>query len=111
MKIPVRELRELVEKALEKQGHDSAAVATIADILMYAQLRGNCQGVVKLIGKGIPKRVGAESPKIVKETPVSALLDGKKTHAMIVMDLATETAIEKAKKSGVGIVGNYGSAE
>lgn len=78
---------------------------------MYAQLRGNCQGVVKLVGKGIPKRDEAETPKIVKETPISALFDGRKTHAMIVLDLATNTAIEKAKKSGVGIVGNFGSAE
>ncbi len=111
MKIPINELRQLVEKALRKQGHEGKAVATIADILMYAQLRGNNQGVAKLIGKGIPKRVEAETPKIVKETPVSALWDGRKTHAMIVMDLVTDTAIEKAKKMGIGIVGNYGSAE
>ncbi|KKU44628.1 MAG: hypothetical protein UX62_C0054G0006 [Microgenomates group bacterium GW2011_GWA2_46_7] len=71
MKIPINELRQLVEKALRKQGHEGKAVATIADILMYAQLRGNNQGVAKLIGKGIPKRVEAETPKIVKETPVS----------------------------------------
>lgn len=30
---------------------------------------------------------------------------------MIVMDLATDTAIKKAKESGVGIVGNFGSTE
>jgi len=111
MKIQIMELRQLVEKALKKQGHDDTAVSTIAEILMYAQLRGNNQGVVKLIGKGIPKRDNIETPKIVKETPVSALFDGKRTHAMIVMDLAADTAIQKAKKSGVGIVGNFGSSE
>lgn len=111
MKIKVSELRQLAEKALKKYGYNDSEIKTIADILMYAQLRGNNQGVVKLIGKGIPKREGGERPKIVKETPVSALFDGNKTHAMIVMDLATDTAIEKAKESGVGIVGNFGSTE
>ena len=111
MKIQVTELRQLVENALKKQGHDGPAVSTIANILLYAQLRGNNQGVVKLIGKGIPKRDNVEAPKIVKETPVSVLFDGRRTHAMIVMDLAADTAIAKAKKSGVGIVGNFGSSE
>lgn len=111
MKVQIKTLRQLVEKALRKQGYDGAAVATIADILMYAQLRGNSQGVVKLIGKGIPKRSDAQAPKIMKETPVSALYDGRKTHAMIVMDLVTDMAVEKAKKAGVGIVGNFGTAD
>jgi LDH2 family malate/lactate/ureidoglycolate dehydrogenase len=111
MKIPIGELRLLVEQALIKQGHGGVAVTTIADILMYAQLRGNNQGIAKLVGKGIPKRSDALSPRMVKEAPVSALWDGRKTHAMIVMDLVTDTAIAKAKKVGVGIVGNYGTAD
>jgi LDH2 family malate/lactate/ureidoglycolate dehydrogenase len=111
MKIKVSELKQLTEKALKKYGYSESEVTTISDILMYAQLRGNNQGIVKLIGKGIPKREGDESPKVVKETPVSALFDGNKTHAMIVMDLATDTAIKKARESGIGIVGNFGSSE
>lgn len=111
MKIQIITLRQLVEKALEKQGYKDAEMAVIADILMYAQLRGNNQGVVKLIGKGIPKRKTAGHPKIVKETPVSALFDGNASHAMLVMNLATDTAIEKAKKSGIGLVGNFNASE
>ena len=78
---------------------------------MYAQLRGNNQGVVKLIGKGILKREGGNEPKIVKETPVSVLIDGNKTHAMIVMDKLANLAIKKAKESGVGIAGNFNTDE
>ena len=65
---------------------------------MFAQLRGNNQGVVKLIGAGIPKREGKSDPIVVKETSVSALIDGNKTHAMLVMDAMTGTAITKAKE-------------
>lgn len=111
MKITLPELQQLVEKSLAHYGYSSDEIAVISKILLYAQLRGNNQGVVKLIGKGIPKRDGAEPPTIVKETPVSALFNGNNTHAMLVMNVMTDTAIEKAKKSGVGIVGNFNTSE
>src|SRR5690606_29928561 len=101
----------LTKKAILKYGYSEKEAKAIQDILLYAQLRGNNQGVVKLIGGGIPKREKAAAPQIVKETPVSALLDGNETHAMVVMNLVTETAIDKAKKTGVGIVGNFNTAE
>lgn len=111
MKITVNELKSLTEKSLKKQGFSPSETKVISNILLYAQLRGNNQGVVKLIGSGIPKRSGNKPPKIVKETPVSALYDGRKTHAMLVMDMMTDTAISKAKKSGVGIAGNFNTDE
>ncbi len=111
MKVKVTELQSLVNKSLSKYGYSSKEASVISKILLYAQLRGNNQGVVKLIGNGIPRNSKAKTPKAVKETPVSALFNGNNTHAMIVMDLAVDTAIKKAKKSGVGIVGNFGSSE
>lgn len=111
MKVAISELRRLVNKALSNQGYLPDEIKIISEILMYAQLRGNNQGVVKLIGSGIPKRKGGKPPKIIKEIPVSALFNGRKTHAMLVMDLMTNTAIEKARKSGVGITGNFNTSE
>jgi len=111
MNVKIDYLDDLVEKALEKYGYRDNEITIIRDILMYAQLRGNNQGIVKLIGKGLPKRDGAELPKVVKDTPVSALIDGHKTHAMLVMNQLTEVAIVKAKKSGVGIAGNFNTTE
>jgi LDH2 family malate/lactate/ureidoglycolate dehydrogenase len=111
MKIKLTELKDLTKKAILWYGYNEKEAEAIQDILLYAQLRGNNQGVVKLIGKGIPKREKAVTPRAVKETPVSALFDGNKTHAMVVMNLVTETAIDKAKKSGIGIVGNFNTTE
>lgn len=111
MQIKITELQELVNKALTKYGYNPDEAKIISGILVYAQLRGNNQGVVKLIGNGIPKREGVTAPKIVKETPVSALVDGNKTHAMIVMDYIADLAIKKAKESGVGIAGNFNTDE
>src|SRR3989344_1424295 len=111
MKIQLEELKNTTRKAILKYGYSEDEAKIIEEILLYAQMRGNNQGVVKLIGKGIPKREGVDDPKIVKETPVSALFDGNKTHAMIVMDQVVNTAIQKAKETGVGIVGNFNTAE
>jgi LDH2 family malate/lactate/ureidoglycolate dehydrogenase len=111
MKIRLGKLIDLVEKSLIHQGYSGNEVKTISQILLYAQLRGNNQGVVKLIGKGIPKNIEAIEPKVIKETAISALYDGGMTHAMIVMDIVTQAAINKAKKSGIGIVGNFNTAE
>ena len=111
MKIKVDELKKLTKKIILGYGYVDSEAVIIQDVLLYAQLRGNNQGVVKLIGKGIPKREKAATPKIVKETPVSALFDGNETHAMVVMNLVTETAIDKAKKSGIGIIGNFNTTE
>lgn len=111
MKIKIDELRNVTKKAILHYGYTTQETEVIQEILLYAQLRGNNQGVVKLIGKGIPKRDIAGTPKVIKETPVSALYDGNATHAMLVMNLITDTAITKAKKSGVGIVGNFNTSE
>jgi len=111
MKVKLEQLKQLTKKALLRYGYSDEEAIIIEEVLLYAQLRGNNQGVVKLTGKGIPKRDNAKKPEVVKETPVSALYDGNKTHAMLVLNKVTETAIEKAKRSGVGIVGNFNSSE
>lgn len=111
MKIKIDELNILVNKALTKYGYSQEESKIISDVLLYAQLRGNNQGIVKLIGKGIPRRPEGQPPIIVKDTPVSALVDGNKTHAMIVMDQLVDIVIEKAKKSGIGLAGNFNTSE
>lgn len=107
----ISELKQLINKVLTKYGYNSSESSVLSEILLYAQLRGNNQGVVKLIGKGIPKREGSKPPYVVKETLVSALVDGNKTHAMIVMNMLAEIAIEKAKQSGVCFAGNFNTID
>ncbi len=110
MKITVKELEKLTSQALKNSGYDAEEIRTIRDVLLYAQLRGNNQGVVKLIGQGMPKNPNAGEIKIVRETPVSARIDGSQNQAMVVMATAVTLAIKKAKKSGVGIVGTFNTS-
>lgn len=105
MKISVEDLRQISLKALRYYGYNELEAPIILDILMYAQLRGNNQGVVKLIGPGLPKDPKAAPVVIGKETPLSTLLDGNHNVGMLVLKQATKIAIEKAHTHGIGIVG------
>ena len=105
MKVSLEELEKCTKKAIVAFGYTDEEAATILEVLMYAQLRGNNQGVVKLIGPGIPKSPTAKPISLIKETPISALLNGGGNHAMLVVTHATQVAVRKAKEHGIGIVG------
>lgn len=107
MKITIAELRDLTTKAIAGFGYNAEETAAISEMLLYAQLRGNNQGVVKLIGKGIPKDPSAGEIIIEKETSISARINGNRNHAMVVVRKAMDIVAEKAKGSGFGIAGTY----
>ena len=105
MRISLQTLRDVTKQAILHYGYTEVEAATILEVLLYAQLRGNNQGVVKLIGNGIPKSPTASEPTREKETKLSALINAHGTHAMVAINAATDLAIEKAKEHGMGIVG------
>lgn len=111
MKVKIQELEETALGAVKKYGYTDSEAEIIKNILMYAQLRGNNQGVVKLIGNGIPRIKSGKEPTIEKETKVSVLLNGNYTHAMVVMDKLVDIALDKARDIGVGIAGNHDTSE
>lgn len=84
MKISIEELKDLTCRAVQNYGYRDEEVRIIADVLLYAQLRDNNQGVVKLIDKGIPRDPKAGEIVMEKETPTSARINGNKNHAMVV---------------------------
>ncbi len=107
MKVKLAELKKTAKKAILKYGYTESEADVILDLLMYAQLRGNNQGLIKLIGKGIPKSPDAGKIRITKETKLSAMIDGAKNMGMIAMKKAMEMAIAKAKEHGFGMVGTF----
>ncbi|MEZ4600660.1 MAG: Ldh family oxidoreductase [Syntrophotaleaceae bacterium] len=107
MKITIQELEDLTTRAVRNYGYDEEETRIIREVLLYAQLRGNNQGVVKLIGKGMPKNPAAGNIVIVKETPISVRIDGGKNHAMVVVHQALESVIDKALQSGFAIAGTF----
>ena len=105
MKVGVENLREVTRRAIANQGFDSADTEIILEIIMYAQLRGNNQNVIKLLGPGMPANPEAGRIRIAKDTKLSALVDGSWNQGMVVMSMSCELAIKKAKEHGFGIVG------
>lgn len=109
MRLKVAEARALVERAMRKVGHDEKDAAVIADHLIDCELRGVAYGglaraitVIERFGRTGDRR---RPMRIVRETPVSALIEGGDQLGYVAARRATEIAIEKAKASGVGMVG------
>jgi L-2-hydroxycarboxylate dehydrogenase (NAD+) len=105
MKVQVDELKRVTLQVLARSGYPPEESETILNILMYAQLRGNNQGVVKLIGAGMPRDKACKPIAILKDTKLSALLDGGRNSGMVVVSYAMKLALQKAGEHGVGIVG------
>jgi len=74
-------------------------------VLLYAQLRGNNQGIIKITTGGMNKSAVAGDVIVERETRLSALLNGNNQQGMLVLHKAMNMAIDKAKAAGFGIVG------
>ena len=103
----------LLEKALSaflEQYFVSDVAAKCSEVILWAELRGKTgQGLLKLFGTEPLQSVKAEAPlEILEKTPVSALYFAHKQPSFWVAQKATEAAIEKSLKNGVGIVGING---
>jgi L-2-hydroxycarboxylate dehydrogenase (NAD+) len=105
MKVQVDELKRVTLQVLARSGYPSDESETILDVIMYAQLRDNNQGIVKLIGAGMPRDKACKPISVIRDTKLSALLDGGRNSGMVVVSYAMKLAIQKAGEHGIGIVG------
>lgn len=79
----------------------------IADYFIWAEMSGNkTQGLLKMTGTEPIQNVRPTSEiKVVRDRKLSQLIDAGANPAPLVSQIATETAISKAKEHGFGIVG------
>lgn len=104
------ELQRFCEKIFMRAGVPKAWAENVAEHLVLANLRGvDSHGVIRVpyyitgIRKGwIRSEVRIET---LKETPITALIDGGGGLGIVVAAKATEIVIDKAKKNGVALVG------
>ncbi|HEY2003743.1 MAG TPA: Ldh family oxidoreductase [Candidatus Saccharimonadia bacterium] len=104
MKVKVQELKGKVNAGVAKLGYKGEEAKIIAETLLYAQLRGNNQGITKIATGGVPKAGEVEEYRVVKRNKCGALISGG--HAMVATDKAVKLANELAAEHGVGIVGS-----
>lgn len=98
------DLREKVQQGVHKLGYKGDDASIITNVLIYAQMRGNNQGITKIATGGVPHVDKLEKFTIVKENKCGALFSGG--HSMVTTYKAAEKAVELAKELGVGIVGS-----
>ena len=103
--IAVDELNSIVEKSLHAIGVPKTDIGTVKDILMYAELRGNNQGLVKIVGRNVVPSPDAQSIEITKRMPCSAHYKGNGNVGMVVVKQAMEEACDLANTYGMGMVG------
>lgn len=85
-------------------------VHLVVQVLMYAQLRGNSQSLVKVVSGGLPRNASCQPPVVEHETSASARVNGRGSFGMIVMDAAVSIALDKAAAGGIAVVGTHGTA-
>ena len=65
------------------------------ECMMWAQLRDNNQGIIKITSGGVAPGVNAKTPTVEFETPTGARVNGQQSMSMVVLHEAVELAIEK----------------
>jgi LDH2 family malate/lactate/ureidoglycolate dehydrogenase len=101
MKIKLPELTDKVVAGIKKLGYEGEDAQIISDTLLYAQLRGNNQGIAKLATGGVPNASEVEPFALVKENKSGALFSGG--HSMVASVKAAQKAVELAREHGIGI--------
>lgn len=110
MKLKVRELQELVIKAMSKKYNDEYSLR-MADIVMFGELSGRVShGLVRLlVGGNILSQNPTGKAEITKVTKLSSMIEGNGNPGMLVGSLACDEVIRIAKENDFGIVGTKGS--
>jgi L-2-hydroxycarboxylate dehydrogenase (NAD+) len=109
-RIAAASLASFARRVLSAAGIPTADAGTVAQLMVEADLRGSdTHGVIRLPlyvrrlkAGGITTRPNI---RVVRERAASALVDGDNGMGHLVMSFAAQTAIEKAKHSGVGWIG------
>lgn len=108
MRLSISDAQGLVVQALRGLGYDLDTARVTAAHLLDCELRGlNYSGVARVlsIAERLAQQGRSERPILVlKESPVSARLDGADNIGYLVGHRATEIAIDKATASGIAVV-------
>ena len=112
MRILEEHLRGLSVRLLEERGLSDEDAGIVTDILVEAELRGRpTHGMIRL--PGIADRVGErprQAMKLSRDGAAYALIDGQENLGYLVAHRAARTAIGRADRSGVGLVGAHNTS-
>jgi LDH2 family malate/lactate/ureidoglycolate dehydrogenase len=109
MPVPFATHRAQIETILAAWGMPPENAARTADVLSWADLHGIDSHGVSMVPEYDKRRRGGRinikaKPRITRETPISAVVDGDGGLGHVPALFAMTTAINKARESGIGAV-------
>ncbi|OED39059.1 hypothetical protein AB833_16065 [Chromatiales bacterium (ex Bugula neritina AB1)] len=102
--VALNQLSELVFQALASLGLDKQEQRAVHDVLMYAQTRGSSQGLIKIQERTVLPDADCRDIQILNRSGIIATVDGGGHTGMLVMQRATEHAIDLVKANGLTLV-------
>ena len=107
--LPYHALHRFCVDAFEHFGFNAEESSIITDSLLIADIYGIDSHGMQRISRYHKSIVNGEirvdkHPEIVRETPVSAVVDGNDGMGQLISHFSMQLAIRKAKRSGIGIV-------
>ena len=108
-RVSTERLQRFIEQVFAAAGAPAADAATVAEVLVEADLRGvESHGSTRVAGYLSMIRLGLLNPKpdvrVLRETPTTAMLEGDRAFGIVVAKRAMQLAIDKARGAGLGCV-------
>lgn len=101
------ELEALALDALKATGLTSEQATIIKDVLIYAELRDNSQGLVKIVEGVVAPVPGAGEIEVEQKAPGMVRINGNQNVGMVVATRAAEEAAKLATTNGIGVAGTW----
>ena len=103
----LRGLRQTTLQALRQLGLDEHERETVADVLLYAQIRGNSQGLIKIIERTILPDCPKKATQISRKSACLATINGHGNIGMVVLLEAAQLAAEMVQSTGIALVSTH----
>ena len=100
-------LETLALDALKATGLSNEHAAIIKDVLLYAELRDNSQGLVKIVEGVVTPVAGAGAIEVEQKAPGIVRINGNQNVGMVVATRAAEEAGKLASTNGIGVAGTW----
>jgi len=107
--ISIEDLTDLGLRCLSAMGLDDNERRIVNDVLMYAQLRGNSQGYIKIVEKSVLPGPDKSEMGIEQRTKAIAHISANDNIGMVVFHRATQLAIDACRDCGLSLVTSCGS--
>lgn len=110
IRLPTATVADTAMRALVSLGLGNADARAVLAVLMYAQVRGSTQGLIKIVERTVFPSPAATPMAVNQAFPGVAQLAANGNAGMVVMTRASELATQMAASNGIGLVCTHGTA-